>query len=284
LAALWAGQHVPVPSQQRDGAVAIRAQGPDPVSVQPMHRQRRRMAVGIARAERGDGYPGVHGSEKGRVLVRRSVVRDLQHLSSQGRFRVEQVLLGDGLDVAGQQRGEAGEAHAQHDRGIVRIRLGAVVGLLGCQHGPAQAPHGTLLTVADATDRHPGRRRPTPNPRYLLGGLGERPDLDRRNAAVAQHARQALDVVGMKVGQHDERHAPHVQRAQAAVDQARLGSGVDNDGAARPRVQHQRVTLANIADDEGPSGRGPSGWELVHARHRDECACEARAREAACPA
>ena len=60
-------------------------------------------------------------------------------------------------------------------------------------------------------------------------------------------------MVGVEVGEHEQRHAGHAEPAQAAVDEPRVGTRVDDDRAARSRPQHERVALAHVAGGEHPA-------------------------------
>lgn len=66
-------------------------------------------------------------------------------------------------------------------------------------------------------------------------------------------------MVGVEVGQDQERDPDDAQGAQAAVDGSWLGAGVHDDGRAGARGQDQGVALAHIARHHPPTGRWPAG-------------------------
>ncbi|MEJ7742185.1 MAG: hypothetical protein WKF73_06315 [Nocardioidaceae bacterium] len=60
-------------------------------------------------------------------------------------------------------------------------------------------------------------------------GSGQRRHLYLVNHAAFEHTGQAIDMIGMEVGEHNECHLADSQVIEAAVDLARLGAGVDHD-------------------------------------------------------
>ena len=60
-------------------------------------------------------------------------------------------------------------------------------------------------------------------------------------------------MVGVEVGEHDGVEGVDPEVAQAAVDQGRVGAGVDEDRPVRPAAQHDGVALADVADDDPPA-------------------------------
>ena len=82
---------------------------------------------------------------------------------------------------------------------------------------------------------------------------------DRLHLPTAQHAGQAVDVVGVEVAEQDQGHVGDAGLPQAAVDCGRVRTGVDDDGGRRPGAQQKRLTLADVADDDRPVRRGPGG-------------------------
>lgn len=132
-------------------------------------------------------------------------MRDLEHLRPQGLAGGEQVALGRGLDVAGQQHRDAGNLEAQHQRAVVGIRAGASVGPAGRQHLPPHAARDPHLAERPPDDRDLPVMEPADHPGVLPRRLIERADLDRADPASAQGTGQAFDVVRVQVRQHDQR-------------------------------------------------------------------------------
>ena len=54
-------------------------------------------------------------------------------------------------------------------------------------------------------------------------------------------------MVGVEVGEDHGVEGVDAELAQAAVDQRRVGAGVDEDGTVRTAAQHDGVALADVA-------------------------------------
>lgn len=98
------------------------------------------------------------------------------------------------------------------------------------------------------------------------------------NGSVVHDAGCAVDVVGVRVGQDQQRHVLDVEASQAAVDQSGLGAGVHDDGLAGARGEGQRVALAYVAGHHVPARRGPGGGQDAHRDDRGEDAGHGRDR------
>ena len=59
-------------------------------------------------------------------------------------------------------------------------------------------------------------------------------------------------MVGVEVGEHDGVEGGDAEVAQAAVDQRRVGTGVDEHGAVRAAAQDDGVALPDVADHDPP--------------------------------
>lgn len=68
-------------------------------------------------------------------------------------------------------------------------------------------------------------------------------------------------MVGVEMGEDEQRDLGDPEGAQTAVDEAGLRAGVHHDGGAVARGEHQRVALADVAGHQPPGRRRP-------ARHR----------------
>ncbi len=222
---------------------------------------RARMAVGVARTHADQGNPRCDGAQEGRGAVARAVVGHLEHVGAQRNPRREQVCLACQLDVAGEQH-RARRGSCPHDQRTV-IHRGAVVGIdplrgvgrtddLERQRGPCQPLPGHQPDERRACRRGlPAHqlKRPT--------RLSGRPDRNGARRPPAQRPGQPADVVGVQVAEHDEIERADPEPAKASVDRPVLRAGVDQHGPPRPAGgEHQRVALADIAGDDGPS----DGW------------------------
>ena len=86
-----------------------------------------------------------------------------------------------------------------------------------------------------------------------------------------EHPGHPADVVDVEVADHQQRHLPYAEPAQAAVHRA--GSGPASTTTARPGAdrQHERVALADRAGHHHPARRRPAGGDQPHrqrAEHR----------------
>lgn len=70
---------------------------------------------------------GVHRGEKVRIEIRRTVVRHLQYIRTQVGPDRHQVLLRLDLGITGQQDPNAIHLGTEDERGVVRVRVGAVI-------------------------------------------------------------------------------------------------------------------------------------------------------------
>ena len=140
------------------------------------------------------------------------------------------------LDVAGEQH-----PYAPRPRPAARRSR-----RWGCRHAwPGRRPQHLERDVAD----DPGRAV-----RRLAVGL------DLPTCRPAATPASAVDVVGVGMGQHQQRHPFDAQPVEAA---GRRAAGPvrrpRRRRAARPGPQRQRVALADVAGDEHPPGRRPPG-------------------------
>ena len=231
-----------------------------------VQRLRRRVPVVVVLARRGDRDPGPEPPQEVEVLEPAPVVRDLEHVGPQPRPGARQRHLRLGLDVAGQQDADAADRHQQHHRGVV----GTVV-----RRHPRRRPERLQGDVPDdpggAVRRHHGRVRGLAvHEGGALGGLAHGGHVDLPDPAAGVDARQPVDVVGVEVGEHQQRHLLHVEPVEAAVDQRGIGAGVHDDRAARAGPERERVALADVADREHPAGRRPAGARQRHQHHQPE--------------
>ncbi|HEU5266308.1 MAG TPA: hypothetical protein VFU35_06390, partial [Jatrophihabitans sp.] len=80
------------------------------------------MAVVVVQTDADHREPGVHGSQKRRIEVRRSVVRHFQHIRAQLDARIEQRPLRLDFGVARQQDADPTDHRPDDERGVVRVR------------------------------------------------------------------------------------------------------------------------------------------------------------------
>lgn len=182
---------------------------------------------------------------------------DARQLRGGGQERA----LGGGLQVPEQEHGEPGRADQQGDAGVV----GAGV-VCGPRHGrgrpqdpPVQGAQAAVLAGLRAQQGDAGGGCLTAYEGRLVGGLVQGGGLDGAHGPAAQDPGQAGDMVGVEVGEEEQRDHGDPQGAQTAVDEAGLRAGVDHQSGAVARGQHQRVALTDVAGHQPPGGQRPAG-------------------------
>lgn len=100
---------------------------------------------------------------------------------------------------------------------------------------------------------------PTPDTQGFAVRLWDRGRLDPADRAPAEHARQALDVVGVEMAQKHQRNAVDAEIAQAPVHRVGVRSGIDHDSGAAAGVEDEGVALAHVAHHGEPVVRRPAG-------------------------
>jgi len=221
-----------------------------------------RVPVGVTGAHRGHDDPRADRTEEVGVLMITSMMRNLEHDGTQVGTRGEQRALGVLLHVAGQEYdGAAWCLQPQHERGVVRIAGRPVEGPLGSKHLPAGAAGPAYLSDDRLADGHMPAGGPAEDPPALDRGLVQRTEFDAADRPAAEHTGQPLHVVGVQVGEDDERHPPHTQPAEAGVDGSRVGAGVHDHSGVRPGGEDQGVALPHVAGHQEPAGWRPAGCQ-----------------------
>ncbi len=259
-----------------DRAVAVGSQDPCPVGLEPPDRGRARVAVGIARADRDDRdrWPdGVEERVRGRGPA--AVVGDLEDLDA-GESTGDEDRVDVLLDVAGEQEPASVDFTEQDDRDIVDRRAG--VGRLVRDRAPVRPEDAE----ADLVEGEPvaGRKlvdAPPACPQLRPEGGVPRPGpahprLEQAADAIAlEQERQAGDVVLMGVAEDDEVEPP-IPGRQAGIegdDQATgVWSAVDEQAAAAPALDEDRVALADVEDRQVSAVVGPVGRRKRQAEER----------------
>jgi hypothetical protein len=244
-------------------AVSVGTQDPRPAVRELVEQPGIRVPVRVADAHADQRHPGCHRIDECEVLCGGPVMRHLQHVGSQlVAGDGEQVALLIRLRVAHEQHPGWPGVGAQHQRVVVRVRVGA----------------GQLVDRTERGERQSGPGDPPPR-RGPYGGdvaqlgvdgggpvgrLVQRGQRDRGDLATTQYARQPVDVVGVEVAQDEQVHPVDAQPAQASVHAGRIGAGVDDDRAAGAERQDDGVALAHVAHDHERAGRRPARREHPH--------------------
>ncbi len=199
------------------------------------------------------------------------MVRDLQDVRAQVVAEPQQVALGLGLDVAGEQHDVAPGLDAQHQRAVVRVRARAGEAPRRRQDGPSHLAGGAPFTQRRGRDGHAGCGGLLVDLIGLVGRVLERTDLHHPDLAAVEHAGQPVDVVGVQVAEQHDRHPVDPEPVEAAVDGGRVRPSIDHHGRPVTGGQHDRVALTDVADDEEPAGGRPGrpGHRQTARRDRD---------------
>lgn len=245
----WAATDDPQPrTLADDGQVAaeIRAVHRGPMPAEQVHRPGGGVAVVVVATDAGEGDPGVDRGQEGRVLVVRAVVWHLEHVRSERGPARQQSGLGRRLHVTGEQDRQPAHLDPCDHRAVVRVRAGPAPGRRRSQDAPPQRPGAAFLPGHRAHQRDPGAAEGLLEVAELLGRLVQGTGLHFRDNATAQHTLQAGRVVGVQVGDQEQRDLSDAEVAQTAVDRAWVGPGVHDDPAAGARRQHERVALPDV--------------------------------------
>ena len=238
---------------------------PDPGPREHVEHLGSRVPVVVAVTHRHDRFDGDRSEELG--LARRpAVVGDLEEPAPQRGRALEQVALRSPLDVAGQQRGTAGVAGAHDDRGLVLLGVGTDVRTprRRGEHLERQRPDGRAVTRDRDHHRDAGQLG-SPDRVVRARELrrqGRGPH--RADSSLPEHGRGAVDVVGVRVREHEQVEVAAATRTQP-TRRTPVATGVEQHTRVRCLDQH-RVALPDVyrGDDEAAQ-RGRQ--DDAHERH-----------------
>ena len=236
------------------------------------------MAEVVVHPDADHHHRGIDRRNELRQQLRGAVVRQLQHIRVEPRAGAEQRPLGVLLDVAGQQHADAADLDHQHHGQLVRTETGDSMFMSGPSTVSVNCPATSTVPTRVLLHRHTGPggvvEHVTPGRR----GLPAWPDLDRPDSAARQHTVQPADVVGVQVGEHQQRHAAHAESIETPGHHARLRPRIHHHRLSRHAGgDHETVALTDVAADQPPVGGWPTGSEGAHrhqhhrraGRHRD---------------
>jgi hypothetical protein len=216
------------------------------------------MAVGVVRPHGDQCDPGAAGGQEVRIGIAAAVVGHLQHVGTQIGALGEQAGLRLGAEVPGEKDG--------HPVGRDPDDEGQIVGLGGrgrASRVGRQNFHGHAADGAPVP-RNEDRAVPTAAPHLVLEppdtvvGRGEGPRGDHPDLTAGERACQAADVVGVQMGDEDERQRADGEPVEAAVDGTDVRTGVHEHPRAGADGQHEGISLADVAADrDGPRWRPP---------------------------
>jgi hypothetical protein len=214
------------------------------------------MAVAVVGPDRDEGYARTGRCEEVGVGVAAAVVGHLEHVGPQVRTRGEDARLGLRAQVTGEQQPHPALGDP-HDEGEV-VGGGALDGPPRGRRehvhdgGPHRAPLSRLEHLPLAAD--PPDERVQPALPVVVGGQGA--GGDHTDVPPTERPGETADVVGVQVGEQDQRQPFDVQPVEAPVDRGFVRPGVDQHTGAPSQEDHQGIALADITGDEhGVRGR-----------------------------
>jgi hypothetical protein len=229
---------VPVGPQHRH---ALRGQEPDQAGI--------RMPIRVLGADADQRDPGVDGADQCLVLIGRPVVSDLYHVGPKTRDAniAQQRPLLLYLGVTEKQDGDATHPGHQDQAVVVRVAAAARDGPGGTEDGEIQLCLLESPPWTDLQHRHGGATSRRPDLGLAGRRLAERRYHDGTDPPPTQDAGETVDMVGVEVAQHHQRHLGDAQSVKAGVHRDRVGPGVDDHGSRCTQGQDDRVPLADIA-------------------------------------
>ncbi len=160
------------------------------------------------------------------------------------------------LDVAQQHHVDALDVGGQDDRPVVGDR--SLVQDSGGPPHPRRDPWPLQpISGEERLDRNPDGPGPVADGSHLEDRVLHRRGEDLTHLPAPKRPRQAVDVVGMEVGEDHGVEDSHVQSAQTAVDHCRVQPGVDEHGMPGRRGQDDAVALPDVAGHQGPASHRP---------------------------
>jgi hypothetical protein len=133
------------------------------------------------------------------------------------------------------------------------------------QYAPGHVADPALLVGPHADDGDSGGGGEAVDLRGSARRVIDSRRLDFADLAALEQAGEAVDVVGMEVGEDREGNVGDIEPPGTCVLLGGIGAGVHGDGRVRGEIQEHAVALADVADGERPrcgrAGRG--GRELA---------------------
>ncbi len=142
------------------------------------------------------------------------------------------------------------------------------------EDGPGQRADASSLAQRRHRHRHARVGCPALDRRRPVGWIAQRAGLDLCDLAAIEHTRQAVDMIGVEMGEDDEGDAAYSQQVETVVHRDGVGAGVDDNRSAATGVEHHAVALPDVAHHQHPAPRRPAqGAEGVqHDNHQQDAA------------
>jgi|tagenome__1003787_1003787.scaffolds.fasta_scaffold20962878_2 hypothetical protein len=222
------------------------------------------MPVRVVGADRDQGHPRSGGGEEPGVGIGAAVVRHLEHVGPHVDVPVQDPGLGLGAEVAGEEDADAalGDPHEQAQ--VVRRRGDRGDLWRGRQHLDRRGADRPPVARDHGQPPGPGPAGERVDPADPRVGRGERAGGHLTHPPAAERPRQTGDVVGVEVGQEDQRDVSHPEALEAPVLDPDLGAGVHENGLARTGRHDEPVALPHVARHHVGEGRRPPADHLAH--------------------
>ena len=217
------------------------------------------MPVDVVGADGDEAGTGVECVVEGGRLIRRPVVRDLDHVDGSDRQPREAPLLlrtqvAQQRDREGPADGVGADVDAQGHAGRVPPERAA---LLGPEDPPAERPQGALLAPLRFAHLRP--RVAEDAPVALVADLGR--GTDERGADPVGRGLEPADVVEVVVRQHEQGDPIDAEQGEARVEALRERPRVDQQHSP-VAAEEDRVALADVAHRDPPVlGDGPGAQQ-----------------------
>jgi hypothetical protein len=251
--------------------LGVGAQHPGTGLLEPVQDGRVRVPVRVVGADRHDRHPRIDRVQELRQLVRRAVVRHLEHVRLQP-LRTDlsqQRLLQLHLRVTGEQHSDSAQHRKQHDGVVVRVGSGADQLVAGAEHGERELPDQIAGAGLGRPHRGAPRGRGGGDELVTVLRLGQAGGEHRSDPAAAEHTFDPGHVVGVEVADHQQRDRPDPQVTQAAVGGGRVRPGIHHHRGPAGHRQHQQVALPDRARHHHRVRRWPAAGHCPHRQRAD---------------
>ncbi len=203
------------------------------------------------------------------------MVRHLEHLDLEARQLSAERCLTGRLEIAGEQDPDAAHLREQHHAGVVGRAAVARAGTWLVTMRPHRLEHHVTDPLgADLRRRpgHAGRGEGVVHGLDRLGRVEQRGGPHLSHTTSGEQSGQAIDMVGVEVGENQQRHLGDLQPLEAALEQVGVGADVHDDAGAGSGPKHERVALTDVAHRHHPGIARPAPFrdQPRHPDHRDD--------------
>lgn len=221
------------------------------------------MPVGVVGRHRHQCDAGAGRRHELPVGVVAPVVRHLQDVGPQIGAPAPEPGLRLGTQVAGEQDRQAADLGAHHHRQIVGGCAAGRLARIRGEHLQRHLPHGAPVAREQGQPPSSGPVDEGVETGRAVVGRREGAGGDLTHVTTRQGPGEAAYVIGVEVGDQDQRQGRDAEPVQALVDRRDVRSGVDEDAGASPEGQCDGVALTHVAHHGQRLGRRPSAQDLA---------------------